>query len=165
MSRTESLLAPLFVLVAIRGGVYTLLSAVMVVWWVAGGFGTPFGANAIPWWSVLPAAASLAGSLWLHRLLRRGHARGFLAGMLATEVMLWMAVITLGIRAAFLLWGLAQLGAIVLILPVAWMELQLRVAQGFDDPEVRELGAEYATVFALGFAAIALFVGAVSGGA
>ena len=158
MSRIESLLMPVGVLVATRGFLYNLLAAIMLIWWLISGF----GATRIPWWSLLPAAASLAASIWLHRLLLRGYTRGFLVGMLATEVMLWTAVATIGFRGAFLLWGLAQIGAVVLMVPVVWVEVQVRRAQGYLDDELLRVGADYAAVFAVGFAAIALFVGAVT---
>jgi hypothetical protein len=158
MSRIESLLMPVGVLVATRGFLYNLLAAIMLIWWLISGF----GATRIPWWSLLPAAASLAASIWLHRLLLRGYTRGFLVGMLATEVMLWTAVATIGFRGAFLLWGLAQIGAVVLMVPVVWVEVQVRRAQGYLDDELLRMGADYAAVFAVGFAAIALFVGAVT---
>jgi hypothetical protein len=158
MSRIENLLMPVGVLVATRGFLYNLLAAIMLIWWLFSGF----GATRIPWWSLLPAAASLAASIWLHRLLLRGYTRGFLVGMLATEVMLWTAVATIGFRGAFLLWGLAQIGAVVLMIPVVWIEVQVRRAQGYLDHEFLQLGADYAAVFAVGFAAIALFVGAVT---
>ncbi len=156
MSRIESLLMPVGVLVATRGFLYNLLAAIMLIWWLISGFGS----TRIPWWSLLPAAASLAASIWLHRLLLRGYTRGFLVGMLATEVMLWTAVATIGFRGAFLLWGLAQIGAVVLMVPVVWVEVQVRRAQGYLDDELLRMGADYAAVFAVGFAAIALFVGA-----
>ena len=158
MSRIESLLMPVGALVATRGFLYNLLAAIMLIWWLISGF----GATRIPWWSLLPAAASLAASIWLHRLLLRGYTRGFLVGMLATEVMLWTAVATIGFRGAFLLWGLAQIGAVVLMVPVVWVEVQVRRAQGYLDDELLRMGADYAAVFAVGFAAIALFVGAVT---
>ena len=158
MSRIESLLMPVGVLVATRGFLYNLLAAIMLIWWLISGFGS----TRIPWWSLLPAAASLAASIWLHRLLLRGYTRGFLVGMLATEVMLWTAVATIGFRGAFLLWGLAQIGAVVLMVPVVWVEVQVRRAQGYLDDELLRMGADYAAVFAVGFAAIALFVGAVT---
>jgi hypothetical protein len=82
--------------------------------------------------------------------------------MLATEIMLWTAVATIGFRGAFLLWGLAQIGAVVLMVPVVWVEVQVRCAQGYLDDELLRVGADYAAVFAVGFAAIALFVGAVT---
>ena len=158
MSRIESLLMPVGALVATRGFLYNLLAVIMLIWWLISGF----GATRIPWWSLLPAAASLAASIWLHRLLLRGYTRGFLVGMLATEVMLWTAVATIGFRGAFLLWGLAQIGAVVLMVPVVWVEVQVRRAQGYLDDELLRMGADYAAVFAVGFAAIALFVGAVT---
>ena len=158
MSRIEPLLMPVVALFATRELFYNLLAAIMLVWWMVSGF----GATPIPWWSLLPAAASVGGSLWLHRLLRRGHASGFLFGMLATEVMLWTAVATVGFRGAFLLWGLAQFGAVILVMPAVWMESQVRMAQGYLDEELVRVSAEYAAVFTVGFAAIALFIGAVT---
>jgi hypothetical protein len=162
MSRIERLLLPVGALVATREIFYNLLAAIMLIWWLVSGFGASFGATRIPWWSLLPAAASVAASIWLHRLLRRGYTRGFLVGMLATEIMLWTAVATIGFRGAFLLWGLAQIGAVVLMVPVVWVEVQVRCAQGYLDDELLRMGADYAAVFAVGFAAIALFVGAVT---
>lgn len=123
-------------IIALRGGVYTLLSLVMLAWWAVTGFGSRFAGIPIPFWSLIPASIAFAASIFLHRHLMRGRTTGFLPAMLATEAMLWIAVIMLGIRSAFLFWALGQIGGIILsVLVVAPMELWINRA----DPEVREL--------------------------
>jgi hypothetical protein len=77
--------------------------------------------------------------------------------------MLWTAVIALGLRPGFLLWGLAQLGGLVLAIPSTVFEVILR-GQGFWDEEFAQIGTEYATVFAIAFSVIAIIVGAVQSG-
>jgi hypothetical protein len=155
----------LLFLLAIRGGVYTLLSLTMAVWWVMDGMGGTFANTRLPFWTLLPASLGLAGSIWLHRQAMRGRGTGFWPAIVATEFLLWSAVFGLGFRPAFLLWGLAQIGAIVLSILLV-MPIELRLRSGFMDPEVREYGRElaghWASMTAVLGSVFAVIVGAAS---
>ena len=147
-------------LVLLRGTLYTLASVVAIAWWVFTGFGATFAGSSLPFWALLPASCALAASIYMHRVIRVRWSAGFLPTIIATEVMLWTAVIALGLRPGFLLWGLAQIGGIVLAMPSTAVEVRLR-RQGFWNEEFAQIGTENATFFAIAFSVIAIIVGAV----